>query len=181
MNPLQTTWLDVRKNFFPRFDRKGRWRARKGTFTSMLGEQGYCDDGQCRILVRPDLAAAHSDDLTVTLIHELIHAVLQDGSHLRRFARRLEAARTRALRLGRRELAQRIRDEIHAYRPENAERVTAGAVYTAMADLMSEHPPITFITAKKVLEQSYPRAFLNRLRRLRRVFVETRKSTSGGR
>lgn len=168
ISPLQNAWREIRRDFFPRFDRRGNWRVTSGHFTTVIGEMGYCDDKTRRILVAPTLAASGGDQLRATLIHEVIHAVLQDASHGARFKRRLLAAQTRALVLGRHTLAAALKQHAIAY--ENTERVTAESVYASMRDLVDQLRPSNFLEARRILAGEFPLFFLRRCRPLEREY-----------
>ena len=161
LSTLQMAWIDVRRDFFPRFNPSGNWHARKGTFTSIPGELGYCDSDRHRIMISPQVALTYDDRLTVTFIHELTHAVLRDASHGQRFLHRLEKTKARALTLGRQRLAAAIEDEIDAY-GEKAERITAPAVYSHMRNIVIERAPRTYSEAIRILARQYPRAYLDK-------------------
>jgi hypothetical protein len=97
MKNLATLFTRVKRDFFPRFDTAGRWRCRKGSFTKVDGEAGYCDDAKGIIFVSEKIVVSRNVDLlTVVLVHEIAHAVLGDASHGKRFIARLGVALRRA-------------------------------------------------------------------------------------
>lgn len=71
---LRQSFQSVRQQFFPRWDRAGRWRLRQ--VTDLDGAQGECcrEDHTIRITHLPE-----GDEGTVLLIHEIGHAVANGG------------------------------------------------------------------------------------------------------
>jgi len=173
---LASLFADVKRKFFPRFDRAGRWKCRVGSFTTVHDEVGYCDDVKKVLFVSRQVAESRNYDLLlVVLIHEITHAVLGDGSHGKRFIARLETAMSLAEQLGRPSLAVALKGEIHGYR--RAERVSAAGVYADLRDLIAEARPASFEAARRMLRQRYPEHFLARCRRLEAVFNEAKGVT----
>lgn len=171
---LSAVFADVKRSFFPRFDRPGRWKCRAGSFTTVDNEVGYCDDERRTIFVsRSVVHSRNADLLAEVLIHEITHAVLGDGSHGKRFIARLEAAVARAERFQRYSLADALRVEIHRYRA--AERVTHATVYSELHDVVIEVRPASFAAAMRLLRRRYPRQLLDRCRRLRAEFHHAQK------
>ena len=177
MKALTIAWMDVRKNFFPRFDKDNRWQAKKGLFTSMIYEMGYCDSDRRIVYVAPRAFSqdGNGNTLRTLLIHELTHAVLCDSSHGKRFRRRLEAAKSIALKLRRHELAETLEREIDDYAIGNVEVVPVSAVYSDMEDLVTERRPKTYDDAFRFLSQRYPIHFLRKCRRLRASYDQAIK------
>ena len=128
----------VRQQFFPRWDRAGRWRLRQ--VADLDGSQGECcpEDHTIRITHLPD-----GDEGTVLLIHEIGHAVA-NGGHGKLWQARMEQAAVIAEDAGRNELAGLLREEIAGYNDPLA-RVSAGFVYQEIGDAVADNPDANFV------------------------------------
>ncbi len=69
--PVTHLFADVRRNYFPRWDRAGRWAVRASAPPGRPTIRGYCDLDTRTIWI------AHPDELT--MIHEVVHAVAGAG------------------------------------------------------------------------------------------------------
>lgn len=114
----------VRKNFFPGWDKDGRWKARLST--ELDGAMGRCDVERKRISVTLEGGRL----ATVTLIHEICHAVVGEY-HGKMFQGRLLKAAARAKDMGRLDLAADLRAE--AAMARRSGRIYAEHVYGTIA------------------------------------------------
>ena len=112
MNELEQEYQNIRKLFFPRWDREGLWKVssnppedRKGCF----GLKGYCDTDNKIIHVMTD-----SEGYSLTLVHEICHAVTTQ-SHDKKWCRRMMKATAVANQLGNHQLAVMIKEEVDGY------------------------------------------------------------------
>ncbi len=156
----------VRHQFFSSWDRAGRWRLRQEP--NLNGAQGSCRRESETILVTH---LPEGDGGTLLLIHEIAHAVT-DGGHGKKWQARMEKAAVTAEQAGRTELATLLRKEIIGYRDPMA-RVTAGLVYSEIADAVVENPELTFYQVIDFVRRDYGfsrQEFLQRFRRARVVF-----------
>ena len=163
---LAEAFQTVRQQFFPRWERAGRWRLRQ--VADLDAAQGECsrEDHTIRITHLPE-----GDEGTVLLIHEIGHAVA-NGGHGKNWQARMEQAAVIAEDAGRKELAGLLRKEIAGYNAPVA-RVSAGLVYQEIADAVTEAPDATFCQVIDCLRRDYGyswKEFLNRFRRARAVF-----------
>jgi hypothetical protein len=95
----------VKANFFPRWDRKGEWSV--GASHPWKSGAGRCDREKKRIIVRD-----WSPEITETerMVHEISHA-LTSLDHGKRWQQRMELAALSALRIGREDIASKIRED----------------------------------------------------------------------
>jgi len=103
---LRREFQQVRKTFFPRWDRAKVWKCRK--VYDFYGAACCCFD------TKEVKVSVVGDNLTLVLIHEICHAVGGTG-HEEKWQRRMEKVAVRAERVGRSELAAQIREEIQRY------------------------------------------------------------------
>ena len=107
---FRETFDQVRKEFFPRWDRQRHWRARIAR--KLNGSVGHCDFTS-RVIEAfqvPD----DDDELAALLIHEIAHAATA-SYHAKRWITRMERAAQQAKAIRRSRLARLIREEIHGY------------------------------------------------------------------
>jgi hypothetical protein len=161
---------DVRQQFFPRWDRAGRWRVRQ--FTDLDGAQGRCCREDRTIRVTP----LQGEEGVALLIHEIAHAVATDG-HGRKWQARMEQAAVTADQLGRSELAGLLRKETAGYNDPLA-KVTAAGVYGEITDAVVENPGVTFWQVIDCVRRDYGcsrKEFLKHFRRAKVVFDRERE------
>lgn len=110
---LQRAFRAVRKDFFPRWDRERRWRARASGLAAGLFSTtaGTCDRRTQLIRVAKEAADKGDDELNAILIHEICHAIIP-GGHGRRFLDRMLKAAAKADALGKHRLAELLRDDV---------------------------------------------------------------------
>ena len=108
MNELEQEYQNIRKLFFPRWDKEGLWRVSsnppedgKGCFSLA----GYCDPDNKIIHVMTD-----SEGYSLTLAHEICHAVTTQ-SHEKKWFQRMMKANVVADQLGNNQLATEIRED----------------------------------------------------------------------
>ena len=168
---LQHEFQAVRQQFFPRWDRAGRWRIRQVSDLNGANVRVYPETRTIRITHLPD-----GDEGTLLLIHEIAHAASNWG-HGKKWQCRMERAAVAAEGMGRTELAGLLRKEIAGYRDPVA-RVTAGLVYQEISDAVVEAPDLTFLQVVDCLRRDYGlsrKEFLDRFRRARAVFDRERR------
>jgi hypothetical protein len=119
---LRAAYADVRRDFFPRWDRQRLWRFRVG------GAPGRCQS-QCDTklrLIRINVLHPEPDERDLLLIHEICHA-LACVAHWRPWFRRMRKAADRAEAFGRAHLADMIRQHVREY--EETPVQTAAEIY----------------------------------------------------
>jgi hypothetical protein len=171
-------FAEICRDYFPRWRNAQHWELRQGSRGQWIGaqgerlyttEQGYCDPANRIIWL--------SDTSTVTLIHEICHAVTS-ASHDKRFRTRLRKAAQHAERLGETTLAGALYKEADAYEDETAFTPTAAYVYDKVEEVVRGVPEIAFdavvdflagdlsLTAPELCQQ---------YRKLRRVYERAQK------
>lgn len=168
---LKREFQTVRQQFFPRWDRAGRWRIRR--VADLNGSLGRCcsEDRTIRITHLPD-----GEQGTVLLIHEIAHAVAQ-GGHGTVWQARMERAAMTAQEMGRTELASLLRKEIAGYNDPVA-GVTAAGVYNEIADAVVGNPEVTYWQVIDCVRRDYGysrKEFLRCFRRARAVFDQEKR------
>ena len=139
MNELEQEYQNIRKLFFPRWDREGLWRVssnppedRKGCFSLA----GYCDPDNKIIHVMTD-----SEGYSLTLVHEICHAVTTQ-SHEKKWFQRMMKANVVADQLGNNQLATEIREDVDRFAA--APRLSAAEVESRFCDAVIDAPGLDF-------------------------------------
>lgn len=159
---------EIKRHFFPRWDRQNVWRVRT---TSTRKCQGYCDRKRKVI----EVVAWHSDpdDRDHLLIHEICHAVTK-GYHGRQWQRRMEKAAETADELGRTRLSKLIREEV-VRRREQGEGIRL--TYELVKEWVQSVPDVTLPQLEKALAEENGvtvSELRQRLKRLEKVFREAK-------
>ena len=139
MNDLEREYQNIRKLFFPRWDREGLWKASsnppedgKGCFSLA----GYCDPDNKIIHVMTD-----SEGYSLTLAHEICHAVTTQ-SHEKKWFQRMMKANVVADQLGNDQLATEIREDADMFAA--APRLSAAEVESRFCDAVIDAPGLDF-------------------------------------
>lgn len=103
-------WHDIRRDYFPKWDRQGEWRMR---LSSVGAEHGRCYPEKKLITIARVLDG--KDERDALMIHEICHAVTS-GSHGEPWLRRMEKAVSHAQTLGRDQLAELLQKQVAEYR-----------------------------------------------------------------
>ena len=139
---FQRAFDQVRSDFFPRWDRDGKWRLELGTYSDSTHEYGYCVPQAKTIWVNPDATIpGMSTGPEWMLIHEICHAVTS-GSHGESWKRRMRRAATRARELGNVVLAENLERNVAMY--EDAPDIRARDVYSMIDDLLMQLPDASY-------------------------------------
>lgn len=159
---------EIKRLFFPRWDRQSVWRLRT---TSTRKCQGHCDRERKVI----EIVARHidPDDQDHLLIHEICHAVTK-GFHGREWQSRMEKAAERADELGRTRLAKLLREEVVRRREQGEEFRFA---YELVKEWVQSVPDVTLPQLEKALAEENGvtvSELRQRLRRLEKVFREAK-------
>ena len=167
---LEQAFEYIRNSFFPQWDRKRKWRIQE---MPGLRLSGRYDDSSKRTLIRH--IPENNQEFYLLLIHEIAHcAAIHHG---KRFIDRLLKAKIKAEQLGLKTLAEKIGAEITVY--SNPERVPpCGYAYSRIEDIVMDVPTISWTDLLKCAadEQGmYPREFLKRYKRAKRVFLSAKK------
>ena len=139
MNELEREYQNIRKLFFPRWDREGLWKVssnppedRKGCFSLA----GYCDPDNKIIHVMTD-----SEGYNLTLVHEICHAVTTQ-SHEKKWFQRMMKANVVADQLGNHQLATEIREDADMFAA--APRLSADYIESRFCDAVFDAPSLDF-------------------------------------
>ena len=110
MGRLEARFQEIRRAFFPRWDRARQWRVLSGTRSGPPAVSGFCQRREKTIYVNEPA----DGDLNLVLVHEICHAVTVD-KHGPRWRARMRRAAERATELRMPSLARRIADEGATY------------------------------------------------------------------
>jgi hypothetical protein len=143
---IRKRFLDIKRQFFPRWDRGDYWRI---TTKSSRRVHGRCDEK--RRVIEIVKQTPDADDRDCLLIHEICHAVADRG-HGKVWQRRVEKAAIRADGLGRDVLAKKLRQEIVDY--QNAPKLH-DHVYQTVQDWLTENPNLTLRQVKLALADEF--------------------------
>jgi hypothetical protein len=131
-NRLAETYRFIRQNFFPRWDRAGRWGVRE---VWNLPSDGRCDTKERMIFVRP-ISQLDDDGLHLLLIHEICHAF--HANHLDKWCLRVHKAAVKAREMGRIQLWDMLLQEIEEYQSDCM--ATASEVYKRIKNIVHWYP-----------------------------------------
>ena len=160
----------IRRLFFPRWKAGATWRLSN---RSRRRVHGYCDPKRrvIEVVLRPD----EPDERDRLIIHEICHAVADSG-HGKKWQARMELAAKRADALGRRRLAQLLREEVEGYRraPTGPEQA-----YQSVRDALLFNPDLTLRLVKLKLAYDYglllSEVGTKYFRRLDKVYEQARR------
>ena len=143
---LHRHFKELKRLFFPRWDRQNLWRI---STKSKRKVHGFCDVD--RRVIQIVVQHADQDEQDKLLIHEICHAVAA-GGHGKVWQGRMEKAARRADELGRKRLAEMLRQEIVEYQ-ESAVGVAEG--YQTVQDWLTHNPELTLAQMKRSLANEY--------------------------
>ncbi|MGD0575013.1 MAG: hypothetical protein ABSB61_06550 [Anaerolineales bacterium] len=132
MSTIRSLFLEVRRDYFPRWQTWRSWHVRLATRAAYLsGSDGYCDVTLKLICVGPDNIGPKR---VAVLIHECVHAV-GSPSHGKAFRKRLAIAQHRAEELGQAEVAKILEEDVRRYELPT-EPCSASSLYVEIADAL---------------------------------------------
>jgi hypothetical protein len=141
MSPDEITVLyeQVKKSYFPKWDRDGRWTLKiiSGHSERLDGAFGISMFRTREILINQNFAQAQDkEEVELLLIHEICHAVTNCG-HKETFFKRFEKTAQSADEKGLHSFAELIRNEIESYK-RNPVRGFCEEVYSQIEDWVVE-------------------------------------------
>ncbi len=111
---------DVRKIFYPRWDRKRQWRLDVGSDEdrALYGRSHGAAILKERIILinENQLMTQGKDYMEQLLVHEIAHAVTPGSGHGRRWRKRMEQSAQTAVNIGKKALADELLSEVKMYR-----------------------------------------------------------------
>ena len=166
----------IRKEFFPRWDKKKEWSIR---LRRDLPSLGLCSLEQKRIEIQSKRPVEMP--LSLFFIHEISHAVT-NAAHTKEWMARMMRAAEKADQIDK-ELAQRIREEVTSYLPGNCEILTVKSICATIEDsVLDARQEIVFPKLINWIARSaglYPQEFKNSYRKsmdhFRKAFDEARR------
>jgi hypothetical protein len=168
----QEAFSFIRKRFFPRWDRLGKWKL--CIRRHLKPGRGKCLPERQTIVI----SSASSNQLVVLIIHEICHAVASQ-SHGQRWKRRMLKGADTAVALGLSELAEQLRVEVVAYNNPDAPSVSA-EIYAKIEDVgycRRVPPPFRQLAAYLRREYTMTRnEFRTRLPRAALVYRKARQA-----
>lgn len=105
---------DVKKRYFPQWDRHDRWSAAIAGAQLCRGSTGYCDSKAKTIFLDAQVHDMPLPGLRALLVHEICHDVAAAGHNLT-WAKRMERAAVRADAHGEPGVARVLRADIYSY------------------------------------------------------------------
>ncbi len=166
---IQRELKQVRKAFFPRWDRAKLWKCR--TVRELDGACAKC------VAESKTLKIAFSDNPTLLLIHEICHAVAGYG-HSKKWQARMAKAAIDAERGGRPELAVQIREEIRGYQ-ETPVTGKVAEIYGLIDDVLMDQPEATMMQAADWIRRDYcmnRKEFFDSYKRFKTEFAKKQRS-----
>lgn len=171
---LEAAFKDVRKIFFPRWDRQKKWSVE---LNPDLPWPGRCERGIKKIILK--LIPEDDDELKLILIHEICHALIPN--HKKRWRDRLTIAAAKAKSIGETALAEKIMYEIKDYkRRERKQRIYyAEDIYERISEMLIDSPDASFDSVISYLAQEfgyYNEDFLKNYTKCKQVYEDEKKS-----
>ena len=139
-------FLEIKKLYFPRWDREELWRI---STRSKRNVQGHCDP--VRRVIEIVIQHDDLDERDQLLIHEICHAVA-GGGHGKTWQSRMEKAAHKADEIGRPRLGDLLREEIVNYRTMG---VGIEEAYQSIRDWVAHEPDITLMQVKRSMANQY--------------------------
>ncbi|MGA2108908.1 MAG: hypothetical protein ABSH25_14835 [Syntrophorhabdales bacterium] len=164
---LSEQFENVRRAFFPRWDKEYRWRIQ---YVDDLPSEGLCDPTTKTISVNTDKGG---DATAILLIHEICHAVAW-GHGKAWLARMLKAADV-ALDRGDLSISDDLRKQVEQYSKTPVTR--ASEVYGKLEDWVFDRPDVPYermIEAVARFFAMHPDMFEHRFKRCRRVYEKAK-------
>lgn len=171
MNRLKRSFEFVRKIFFARWDKGQKWTIK---MVSGLRYRGECNNRSKSILIRPSFG--NEDELHQLLIHEICHAVTA-SRHGKRWQDRMLKTSKRADEIGRKKLAERIRQDVG-----NHFLFSPRFICEEIEDAVIDGPNISFgklinsiARENGMYRNEFESIFRRNMKQFERVFRETKK------
>ena len=112
---LNRCFLKVRRDYFPRWDKRKAWVICYGTTEQLRCNTGYCDTAIKTIYIEQRSFRTMTDEgRTAFVIHEICHDV-GAAFHNRAWANRMERAAVRAEAIDQNEVAAILKSDIESY------------------------------------------------------------------
>lgn len=168
-------FLEIKHQFFPRWDRDHRWRI---STRSRRKVEGCCEPE--RRVIEIAVQYADQDKRDRLLIHEICHAVA-DGGHGNKWQDRMERAARRADDLGRDRLARLLREEIEEYQQGWK---PVDEAYGIVQEWLTCNPDLTLAQVRQALADQYGLLVTEvgkTLRRFKKVFMEAKREAQEAR
>jgi hypothetical protein len=164
---IHTTFNELRRLFFPRWDRSGAWGLE---VREKLLCFGCCDFENKIISIRP---LPVGDGLRLLLIHEMCHCCTEKN-HGKKWRGRMLMAAAAAATAGMHDLSGMLADEVAAAGAAGA-NIRAGSVYDAIRGCAADYPTASFDEIKGRVCRRLglcTEEFEKTYRRARRVFEQ---------
>lgn len=164
---LKESFEYVRKEYFSRWDKGGKWRIRKNT---NLGCNGLCDKEKMVISINTNMFPP--EDLLLVIIHEICHGST-GGNHGKSWQKRMLWVSKTVKQKGDPFLVKKIVENIEGYKnaPNPYEEV-----YGIIEDWLIDNPELTYDQLIKGLQRDYGGAtkkdWERKYKRLRKVFIK---------
>ena len=171
---LEGAFNDVRKIFFPRWDRQKKWSVE---LIPDLPSPGRCEIGIKKIILK--LIPEDDDELKLILIHEICHALIPN--HKKRWRDRLRIAAAKAKSIVETALSNKIWNEILDYKKrEQTQRIYyAEDIYARIEEMLTDCPDASFDSVISYLAQEfghYKEEFLKMYTKCEQVYEDVKKN-----
>jgi hypothetical protein len=170
---LKKAYEQVRSDYFPRWDRKGRWHCRQMAIRQQRRGDGLCVPSTHTIYIAWKGKDWSREQKLGVIIHEICHAMQVRSGHETAWQRRLARTAEKAESTGDVALARWLRQEVLRYQP-SPRSLTPKSVYGEIQDYVKETGTVPSF-AVMVAEFSRSRAmtlreFLKRYARTKQVY-----------
>jgi hypothetical protein len=108
------TFAEIKRLYFPRWDRAGQWKVKFADGTSTRHNTGYCDSKARTIYLDVQVFEMVNEGIRAFLIHEICHDT-GGAWHRKPWAKRMKRASDRAIELGEPRVANLLLGDIYSY------------------------------------------------------------------
>ncbi len=145
VNDLCEEFNRIRQEYFPRWLRGAKWTIEHYPGTA------FCDRNNRRI----QIGDKYNRNLTIVIIHEIVHAVTENG-HGKRWLDRFHKVILQTRKNGEESLAAGLEDHLkNEVIPDNAHDVTAGELYEAVHYAALNYPSWSYEETVDAVAKSY--------------------------
>ena len=142
MNKLRSTFDEVKKIYFRRWDSANEWQIRRKTrLSGGLNTNARCNSKTKVIEIKRSYVAGDDNELQCLLCHEICHAVT-DAYHGLKWQRRFLKVADRAAKLGQKELVGMIHNDVKT--AQDAWYPTLISVHHNIEDALIDRPDASY-------------------------------------
>lgn len=165
---LKATFEKIKKEYFPRWDRQGKWKVKIAS--RFLPSTGRCFPEKKEIHISPRMSCS----LECLLIHEICHT--SAFTHEKKWQERLIKKAKIAKRRGEETFASELIKEVESYK--TAEVLYAKDIYSRIGECLIDCPNVSYKNLIKYLSKElgmYPYEFEKTYKKSRDVYKNNKR------